>query len=62
MFFSAVLLIRIGFHAAPDPAFHLNANPDLDIGSKTNAIHAYPDMDTDSDQTMPSLKVEPNLT
>jgi hypothetical protein len=30
-----VLWIRIGFNANPDPAFYLNADPDL--WSKTNA-------------------------
>ncbi len=54
MFF-AVIWIRIGFNGAPDPAFYLNADPDLDIGSKTNSIHS--DTDTNPGQTLPSLKV-----
>ncbi len=58
--FFAVMWIRFDFNADPDPAFHLNANSDPDIGSKTNAIHS--DTDTDPGQTLPSLKVLPNLT
>jgi hypothetical protein len=36
---SAVLRmwIRIGFNADQDPAFNLNADPDLDLGKQTNA-------------------------
>ncbi len=33
----AVLWIRIGFNADPDPAFYLNADSDPDPGSQTNA-------------------------
>jgi hypothetical protein len=39
----AVLWIRIGFNAYPDPAFYLNANPDPDPGSETNANQCGPD-------------------
>jgi len=35
----------------PDPAFYLNADPDSDSGSQTNAV-------PDTAQTLPSLKVE----
>jgi hypothetical protein len=51
--------IRIGFNAAPDPAFYLNINPDLDIGSKLMILS---DTYTDPGQTLPSLKDEPDLT
>ncbi len=36
----AVLWIRTGFNADPDPAFYLNADqdPDPDPGSPTNAV------------------------
>ncbi len=33
----AVLWILIGFNAEPDPAFYINADPDPDPGSRTNA-------------------------
>jgi hypothetical protein len=56
----AVMWIRIGFNAAPDPAFYLNADPDLDQGRKTNTIHS--DTDTDPGQILPLLKDEPDLT
>ncbi len=37
MSYHAVLLIRIGLNADPDPAFYLNANPDPDLRSQSNA-------------------------
>ncbi len=43
-----VFQICIGFHADPDPAFYLNADPDPETGSKTNE---------DPGQTLPSQKV-----
>jgi hypothetical protein len=53
--FFAVLWIRIGFSAHPDPAFHLNADPDPDPdpGSQTNA-----DQDPDLFQTLKAQKFE----
>jgi hypothetical protein len=52
----AVLWIRIGFRADPDPAFYLNADTDpIPIhGAKPMRIHADPD----SGRTLPSLPVE----
>jgi hypothetical protein len=38
--FLSVLWIRTGFNADPDPPFYLDADPDSDPGSRTNA---YPD-------------------
>jgi hypothetical protein len=32
-----MLRIRIGFNADPDPAFYLNAGPDVYSGSQNNA-------------------------
>jgi hypothetical protein len=37
MYLYAVLWIRIGFSANPDPASYLNADLDPDLGSQTNA-------------------------
>jgi hypothetical protein len=53
--FFAVFWIRIGFNAHPDPAFHLNADPDPDPdpGSQTNA-----DQDPDPGQTLKAQKFE----
>ncbi len=36
MSYHAVLQIRIGLHADPNPAFYLNANPDPDLRSQSN--------------------------
>jgi len=33
----AVLLVHISIHADPDPAFYLNADPDSNPDSQTNA-------------------------
>jgi hypothetical protein len=53
--FFAVLRIRIGFKADPDPAFYLNADPDSDPDpvSQTNA-----DPDPDLGQTLKAQKFE----
>ncbi len=45
------MLIRSGFNAALDTAFYLNANPDPDPGSQTNA-------DLDLGHTLKFQKVE----
>jgi hypothetical protein len=47
----AVLWIRIGFHADPDPAFDLNADTDSIQGAKPMRIHSDPDIG----QTLPSI-------
>jgi hypothetical protein len=49
----AVLWIRTGFHADPDPAFYLNADTDPIQGAKPMWIHADPD----TGQTLRSIKV-----
>jgi hypothetical protein len=48
-----VLRIRLGFGAVLDPAFYLNADPDPDPGSQTDA---RPDLDPV--QTLLSQNVE----
>ncbi len=35
--YKPVFWIRIGFNSDPDPVFYLNAEPDQDPGSQTNA-------------------------
>jgi hypothetical protein len=50
-----VLLIRISFNADPDPAFYLNADPDL--GRRLMRIQADPDPDPDPGQTLSYKKI-----
>ncbi len=49
-----MLWIHTGFNAGPDPAFYLNADPDLESGGQPTRIHGDPG----HGQTLLSLKVE----
>ncbi len=51
----AVLWIRISFHADPDPAFYLSADPDPDQGRQPKADPGDPDPDPG-----PTLKSQKN--
>ena len=49
-----MLWIHTDFNADPEPAFKLNADPDLEPGGQPMRIHA----NSDRCQSLPSIKVE----